>query len=102
MTQERRTSERVVINEEFRAVSGHLAEYVSDLSRGGIFLHCTEVLPIGTEVELCFTILTDDLERIEGRGEVVRHGIETPGLGIRFLNLTAASQALVERLCPND
>jgi len=97
---ERRRSIRVNVNEEFAAIDGFLSEYVANLSRGGVFLRCTEQLPVGTEVQLNFTLLLDDLSTIAGRGEVVHHGHGTPGLGIRFIELTAASQAVVDELCP--
>lgn len=96
---DRRDNIRVSVNEEFAAIDGLLTEYVANISRGGIFLRCEEVLPVGTEVTLRFTVLADDLETIEGRGEVMHHGTDTPGLGISFLELTEDSQRVVETVC---
>lgn len=99
MTSERRGAVRVEVNDEFASIDVHLSEYVANLSRGGVFLRCEETLPIGTEVELRFTVLGDDFETVEGRGVVVHHGFGgQKGLGIRFVRLTEASQALVDRL----
>lgn len=99
MSDERRNQVRVSVNEEFSSIDGFLSEYVSNLSRGGIFLRCEEVLPLGTEVDLHFTILVEDMETIQGRGEVVHHGHGgPPGLGIRFLELSPSSQAIIEDL----
>jgi molecular chaperone DnaK len=90
MSDDRRQSIRVNVNEE----------YVCNLSRGGLFLRCSEQLPIGTEVQLNFTLLLEDLASIRGRGAVVHHGHGSPGLGIRFVELVPESQAIIDRLCP--
>jgi uncharacterized protein (TIGR02266 family) len=98
---DRRQGIRVQVNDEFAFVDGIMTEYVQNLSRGGLFLRCDETLPIGTEVALRFTILLDDLETIEGKGVVTHHAVRpVRGLGIRFSELTPASRALVERVCP--
>jgi uncharacterized protein (TIGR02266 family) len=99
MSEDLRLGVRVEVNDEFASIDVHLSEYVSNISRGGIFLRCEETLPIGTEVELRFTILVDDFESIEGQGLVVHHGHGgPPGLGIRFLSLTDSSRKALERL----
>lgn len=100
MSDDRRQSIRVNVNEEFAQIDGFLSEYVSNLSRGGLFLRCSEQLPIGTEVQLNFTLLLEDLASIRGRGAVVHHGHGSPGLGIRFVELVPESQAIIDRLCP--
>jgi uncharacterized protein (TIGR02266 family) len=97
---ERRQYKRIGINRDFETITGQLTEYVDDLSNGGVFLRCDDPLPIGTRVELRFSILTDDIEIIEGIGEVVRHqGGARPGMGIRFVSLTDASRSTVDRAC---
>ena len=80
-TRERRRSERVVVNREFR---GGADAYVSQLSEHGLFLHTTERVPVGTTVEIRFTLLLDDPVRIEAVGTVVRHQDDPPGMGIAF------------------
>ena len=97
---DRRHALRVQVNGELALVDGLLSEYVSNLSRGGVFLRCSETLPLGTEVALRFSILLDDIETIEGKGVVVHQGFAgVAGLGIRFLELTPASRALIDSLC---
>ena len=99
MDTERRDTVRVRVNEEFAEIAADLPEYVEDLSPGGVFLRCEERVPLGTEVDLHFTVLTEGLETVVGRGVVVHHGTpERPGLGIRFLSLTDESRRLVDRL----
>ena len=101
MSDDRRSDIRLQVNNEFALVDGLLSEYVANLSRGGVFLRCTETLPLGTEVNLRFSILLDDIETIQGKGVVVHQSQGgVAGLGIRFAELTAESRALVDRLCP--
>jgi uncharacterized protein (TIGR02266 family) len=100
---ERRFDPRITVNVEFAEVDGHLTEYVANLSKGGIFLRCDAELPIGTRVKLQFTVLLDDIESIEGVGEVVHLKSDgVPGLGIRFIQLTEHSRLLVDRICIDD
>ncbi len=100
---DRRKAVRIQVNDEFAVVDGLLTEYVANLSRGGLFLRCDQSLPEGTEVELNFSVLLDDVERIKGRGVVVHMGHGgASGLGIRFTSLTPESQALLRRVCPGD
>jgi len=99
---ERRQQERVTVNHEFQTIADFISEYVSDISRTGIFIRSDDPLPIGTRVDLRFSIIVDDFETIEGIGEVVRvippGGSEPPGMGVAFTELTDASRALVDRL----
>jgi uncharacterized protein (TIGR02266 family) len=97
---ERRLEERHEVNVEFAELDGQMTEYVANLSRGGIFLRCDVALPIGTRVKLKFTVLVDDLETIEGVGEVVHHKSDgVSGLGIRFIKLSEQSRDLVFKIC---
>ena len=68
---ERRQQERVTVNHEFQTIADFISEYVSDISRTGIFIRSDDPLPIGTRVDLRFSIIVDDFETIEGIGEVV-------------------------------
>ena len=55
---------------------------------------------MGTRVQLRFTVILDDIETIEGEGEVVRVE-QTPGntgMGVAFKQLTPASQRIVDQL----
>jgi len=103
MENERRKHSRQAVNDEFAAIVGHMAEYVEDVSMGGVFLRCDDPLPVGTHVQLRFSILGDDVETIEGVGEVVnqRSGNKL-GMGIRFVSLTPQSQKFLEKFCANQ
>jgi hypothetical protein len=91
-------SERVSINAEFVAVDGHLSEYVTDVSRTGAFIRSKDPLPVGTRVNLKFSVLLDEIEVIEGVGEVVRVQEEPPGMGVVFRRLSESSSRLLEQL----
>ncbi|RMG99771.1 MAG: hypothetical protein D6705_02320 [Deltaproteobacteria bacterium] len=80
-SKERRRSERIPVNREFR---GGAESYVSELSEHGLFLHTTERVPVGTTVALHFTLLLDDPVRVDAVGTVVRHQDDPPGMGIAF------------------
>ncbi|HKA90419.1 MAG TPA: PilZ domain-containing protein [Haliangiales bacterium] len=90
--------DRVTINHEFASVDEFLAEYVSNISRSGAFLRAKKPLPVGTKVNLRFTLIMDELETIEGIGEVVRVQEEPRGMGVVFVTLTRRSQDLIDRL----
>lgn len=101
--EERRRGERLNINEEFEAVG---ANYVSDLSEHGVFVHTPDLLAMGTTVELRFTVLLDDPVVIQGLGKVVRHQKDPPGMGVEFGPLSPAMvlriQDVLSRQRPRD
>jgi hypothetical protein len=90
--------ERVTINREFASVGELVSEYVSNISRTGVFIRSEHPLPIGTMVNLRFSVILDEVETVEGLGEVVRVSKEPRGMGIVFVELDRVSQALVTRL----
>jgi uncharacterized protein (TIGR02266 family) len=99
----RRREPRIVVNREFKSVEEFISEYVSNISRSGAFIKTDDPLPIGTRVQLRFTVLLDEIETIEGEGEVVRivpadaQGNKS-GMGVVFTSLSAYSKQLIERL----
>ena len=95
--QDRRDA-RVTINKEFESFDAFIHEYVTNISRTGVFIKSKSPLPIGTRVNLRFTVIMDDIETIEGVGEVVRVEADPPGMGVVFKELSADSRALIERL----
>ncbi len=99
---DRRTDVRRTINREFASVEEFVSEYVSNISRSGIFIRSDDPLPIGTKVALRFTVIMDELETIEGIGEVVRvvpaSERGATGMGVVFVELSSYSRALVERI----
>jgi uncharacterized protein (TIGR02266 family) len=102
MDRAERRDERIVVNREFDSVADFVREYVTNLSRSGAFVKSDSPLPVGTRVTLKFSVLSDDVEVIEGVGEVVRvvppGGGEEPGMGVVFTELASFSQTLIERL----
>jgi uncharacterized protein (TIGR02266 family) len=101
-TIEKRADERVTVNREFGSIQEFITEYVSDISRTGVFIRSDDPLPVGTRVDLRFTVIVGDFETIEGIGEVVRvvpaGGAEPAGMGVVFTELTSYSKKLVEQL----
>ena len=93
-----RVNERVTINKEFDSFDQFIQEYVTNISRSGVFIKTREPLPIGTEVNLRFTVIMDDIETIEGIGTVVRVDADPPGMGVVFKQLSSYSQRLIEKL----
>lgn len=93
-----RREERLTINKEFDSFDQFIDEYVTNISRTGAFIKTDTPLPIGTEVNLHFTVIMDDIETIEGVGKVVRVEENPPGMGVVFERLENYSQALLEKL----
>jgi hypothetical protein len=83
---DRRRAERVPVNAQFAGVGGK-TRYVSDLSEYGVFVHADEGLPVGSVVDLQFTIVLDDAVLLRGRGRIVRRQKSPPGMGIEFMDL---------------
>lgn len=94
----RRREERVTINKEFESFDAFVHEYVTNISRSGAFVRSQSPLPVGTEVNLRFTVIMDDVEAIEGTGKVVRVETDPPGMGVVFTELNDYSQKLIARL----
>jgi molecular chaperone DnaK len=99
---------RVAAELQVRLASGEgvpLAERSTvDLSRGGLFVRTLEPLPPGTRLGLDVT-LAGGHGLVHAAGEVVwttppsapGEPFRAPGMGIRFLDLDAASRALLDR-----
>ncbi len=98
--EQKRGHERVPINEEFACIEEFIAEYVSSISPGGVFIRSQKPLPMGTRVNLKFSVIVDDIETVEGEGEVVRvRTDEDPtGMGVAFTRLSAESKELIDRI----
>ncbi len=76
-----RRDERVTINKEFESFDAFIQEYVTNISRTGVFVQRKTPLPIGTKVNLRFTVIMDDIETHRGHrrgraraGRSARHG----------------------------
>jgi uncharacterized protein (TIGR02266 family) len=93
-----RSDPRVTINKEFDSFDQFIQEYVTNISRTGVFIKTKTPLPVGTTVNLRFTVIMNDIETIEGEGEVVRVDTDPPGMGVVFRKLSSYSQGLIEKL----
>jgi uncharacterized protein (TIGR02266 family) len=94
-----RKHERVTINKEFDSFDQFIQEYVTNISASGAFIKTKDPLPIGTEVNLRFTVIMDEIESIEGVGVVVRVQEEEPaGMGVVFKDLSGYSEQLITKL----
>jgi uncharacterized protein (TIGR02266 family) len=85
----------VDINLEFDSLE-RLREYVTNISRSGCFMRAEDPLPIGTRLNLRFTVVSAELEIFEGQGEVVRVSEAPRGMGVRFLQLPLASRRIID------
>jgi Tfp pilus assembly protein PilZ len=95
---DKREGERFTINKEFESFDAFIQEYVTNISRTGVFIKSQQPLSIGTHVNLRFTVIMDDIESIEGVGEVVRIETDPPGMGVVFRELSTYSKDLIEKL----
>ena len=93
-----RREERVTINKEFESYDAFITEYVTNISRSGVFVRSKNPLEVCTKVDLRFTVIMDDVEVIDGVGEVVRVHDDPPGMGLVFIELPEASQKIIDRL----
>jgi hypothetical protein len=93
-----RENERVTINKEFDSFAQFMEEYVTNISRTGAFVKTSTPLPVGTEVDLRFTVVMDGIETIEGVGIVVRVETDPAGMGVVFKQLSKYSAQLIEKL----
>lgn len=95
---EKRRAERLTINKEFESLDAFIDEYVTNISRTGVFIRTRTPLAIGTRVRLRFSVIMTEIETIEGEGEVVRVQDDPPGMGVVFTSLTSFSAGLLEKL----
>lgn len=94
----RRQEPRLTINKEFDSFDQFIQEYVTNISRSGVFIRTQQPLSVGARVNLRFTVIMDGMETVEGEGEVVRVAHNPLGMGVVFRSLDQYSQRLVERL----
>src|SRR5271170_319826 len=95
---DKRENDRLTINKEFESFDAFIQEYVTNISRTGVFIKSTTPLSVGTRVNLRFTVIMDDIETIEGIGEVVRVEKDPQGMGVVFRELSSYSKDLIAKL----
>ena len=66
MDDDKRAGDRVTINKEFESFDAFIQEYVTNISRTGVFIKSQQPLPVGTRVNLRFTVIMDEIQTIEG------------------------------------
>jgi hypothetical protein len=93
-----RREPRVTVNKEFDSFDSFITQYVTNVSRSGVFVKSQNPLPLGTTIDLQFTIIMDDLETIKGVGKVVRVELDPPGMGVVFTEINEYSKNLLDRL----
>ena len=98
MGEQHRREQRITLNKEFESFDAFVHEYVTNVSRSGAFIRSKTPLPIGTVVDLRFTVIMDDVETIEGVGKVVRIEEDPLGMGVVFTELGRHSQRLLQKL----
>ena len=93
-----RRAQRVTLHASFESFDAFVRDYVANVSRTGVFLRADDPLPVGTEVNLRFTVVMDDIETITGVGEVVRVQNDPPGMGVVFTKLDACGERVLGQL----
>ena len=88
---------RVRINEEFAPVEAFINEYVADLSSTGVFIKSKDPLPVGTRVNLKFSLILDELHVVEAAGEVVRQSTKPLGMGVAFRTVGPDARKIIGR-----
>ncbi len=94
----KRREKRLTVNKEFDSFDSFVSEYVTNVSRSGVFVKSSKPLPLGTEIDLQFTIIADGIETITGVGKVVRVEQNPPGMGVIFTQISEYSRDLLDRL----
>ena len=87
---------------EYEVKDTFKADYITDISGGGLFIQTQSPLPVGTEMEL--KIAFPKIPKlIEIKGVVVRinedpTGDKPPGMGIRFIGLSDEDVRFIDKL----
>jgi uncharacterized protein (TIGR02266 family) len=87
---------------DFESDNNFFNGFSANISDGGIFIATVNLLPLGTQVDLGFTLPTG--ERVECKGSVrwVRDVDDNnphvfPGMGVQFVDLEASAARTIER-----
>jgi hypothetical protein len=71
---------------------------VSNLSRYGVFVHMSELQPVGAVIDICFTVFEDNPVLFRAVGRVVRHQDDPRGMGVEFEQIDDANIKIVEEI----
>lgn len=97
-SKDRRRAQRVPMSAAFSETDPRTTTPVSDLSETGVYVHTGELLPIGANLELRFTVFPEEPVLFEGRGKVVRHGDDPPGMGVEFVELDESAKDVIRKI----
>ena len=101
---ERRKDLRIDVNikVDYSTKGMFVSNYVTNLSKGGVFIQTNDPLPIQSQIHLTM-ILPDFNIKIEAQGKVtwtydIKKGTSSivPGMGIKFTDLPEQHRALIE------
>ncbi|MEM6994210.1 MAG: PilZ domain-containing protein [Myxococcota bacterium] len=97
---ERRRGNRVPMSAAVTALDPRATTPVSDLSETGVFVHTENPLPVGSDIELRFTVMLDEPVLFVGRGVVKRHqlGDEPHGMGVEFVKLEDTARDVLGKI----
>jgi molecular chaperone DnaK len=92
----------LLVQYRFNTLEDFLAEYVTNVSPGGMFIQSDAPPPVGTTIHLQFS-LKDGSKLIDGLARVVRQvAVATPespaGMGVEFVELTQEARAIVQQM----
>ncbi|MBC8067364.1 MAG: PilZ domain-containing protein [Deltaproteobacteria bacterium] len=99
---ERRRARRVPMSTAFSELDPRTTTPVSDLSETGCYVHTADQLPTGSLIDLRFTVFPEEPILFEGRGKVVRHGDDPPGMGVQFIELDDSARDVVRKILLRD
>jgi len=86
----------------YRSVDGFITDWVTNISRGGLFINSRQPLPQGTTVRLIIQ-LPDTPFPFDLTGRVVRvidvdnAGGEDPGMGVEFVDIDEDKRGRIEK-----
>lgn len=93
---------KVKIEVDYAAKGMFLSNYVTNLSKGGIFIRTDAPLPIRSQIDLTFTLPAIDTT-IKARGRVawtydIKKGTSeiVPGMGIKFTDMSPENKATIQ------
>ncbi|MBI3811433.1 MAG: TIGR02266 family protein [Nitrospirae bacterium] len=92
----------VKIKVDYSTKGMFVSNYVTNLSKGGVFIQTEDPLPLQSRIHLTFTLPEFNIT-IKAKGKVtwtydIKKGTSTiiPGMGIKLTDLTAKHKALIE------
>jgi len=86
----------------YRSVDGFITDWVTNISKGGLFINSRTPLPVGTTVRLIIQ-LPDTPFPFDLTGRIVRvidennAAAEPPGMGVEFVNITEDKRERIDR-----